>query len=348
MDAPEPTPVRRLYAALDDRVPLYLYDPRTQVGLSGERLVVRGQDGVAHIRLMNTSQVVLRGNVQLTTQASRALLERGIPVTYLSSGGWFAGRLVGSDTKNIDLRIAQFRQADEVAICLKLARSFVVAKIRNSRTMLRRNGVGVEPVVLRQLKFLTRKAGNAETRESLLGLEGAAAREYFRSFSSTLKVDALGTFDFDRRNRRPPRDPINALLSFAYALLTKELVIALSAVGLEPLLGFYHQPRFGRPALALDVMEEFRPLIADSVVVTAINTGIVTKHDFVLVADACSLKPAARRRITDAYERRMDHTVTHPLFGYTVSYRRVLELQARLLTRVLLGELTEYPAFMTR
>lgn len=339
---------RRLYAALDDRVPLYVQDHGWQIGLSGERLSVRGDGVTNHVRLMNTSQVVVRGNVQVTTQAVRALLERGIPIVYLSGGGWYVGRLAGTDTNNVDLRIAQFRAAQNPAICLELARAFVVTKIRNTRTMLRRNDTQVDAVVLGQLKQLARKAGAAATLDSLLGLEGAAAREYFRAFSGMLKAGAVSGFDFERRNRRPPRDPINALLSFTYALLTKELVIALSGVGLDPLLGFYHQPRFGRPALALDLMEEFRPLIADSVVVTVLNNAVISQSDFTVVADACSIKAHARRRVIEAYERRMDQNVTHPLFGYSVSYRRVLELQARLLSRVLLGELSRYPGFVTR
>jgi CRISP-associated protein Cas1 len=214
--------------------------------------------------------------------------------------------------------------------------------------MLRRNHAEVGAVVLGQMKQLARKADTADSIASLLGIEGAAAREYFRAFTGMLKTENVSGFDFERRNRRPPRDPINALLSFTYALLTKELVIALTGVGLEPLLGFYHQPRFGRPALALDLMEEFRPLIADSVVVTVLNNSAVTQSDFTTVADACSIKPHARKRVIEAYERRMDQTLTHPLFNYAISYRRVLELQARLLSRVILGEIPRYPGLVTR
>jgi CRISPR-associated protein Cas1 len=348
-DEPAPaTPMRRLYAALDDRVPLYVRDPRSQVGLSGERLVVRGGDGTTNVRLMNTSQVVLQGNVQISTQAMRALLERGIPVTYLSGGGWFLGRVSSTDTKNVDLRMAQHAKAADPAFCLGVARRIGVSKIRNSRTLLRRNHAQLPEVVSSQFKQFMRKAAEAESIETLLGFEGSAARVYFQAFTGMLKRADLSAFDFERRNRRPPRDPVNALLSFVYAMLTKELAITVASVGLDPLLGFYHQPRFGRPALALDLMEEFRPIIADSVVIAAINTNVVDADDFVQVAEACNLKPPARRKIIEAYERRMDQLVIHPVFGYRVSYRRVLELQARLLSRVLLGELEELPAFGTR
>jgi CRISPR-associated protein Cas1 len=156
------------------------------------------------------------------------------------------------------------------------------------------------------------------------------------------------TFDFVHRNRRPPRDAINALLSLAYSILAKDLTIVCHAVGFDPYLGFYHQPRFGRPALALDLMEPFRPLIADSAVINAVNTRMITPKDFIQVGPAVALKPDGRKAFFRAYEQRMDTLVTHPLFGYRVNYRRVLEIQARLLARVLTGELTQYPVFVTR
>jgi CRISPR-associated protein Cas1 len=231
-----------------------------------------------------------------------------------------------------------------------VARGLVASKIRNARTLLRRNLGEADPVVFSQLDQLARKAESAAGLDTLLGIEGSAARVYFGAFSGMLKGnEALhATFDLDGRNRRPPRDPINALLSFAYALLTKDFAVTLATVGLEPLLGFYHQPRFGRPALALDLMEEFRPLIADSVVIGAINNGVFTDGDFVRAAGSVALKPEARRRFLLAYERRMDQLVTHPVFGYRISYRRVIEVQARLLGRMLLGEIESYPAFRTR
>lgn len=340
--------VRQLVTARDDRVPLYVHDYRAVIALSGEQLIVRGAEGTVPVRLMNTSQVVIRGNAQISTQAMRALLERGIPISFLSGGGYFVGRATGTDTKNVDLRIAQHKTAADEGVCLDLARAFVVAKIRNCRTMLRRNHESLGATTLFELKQLARKAGDCESLASLLGIEGAAARVYFQAFSGMLKQKAAMSFDFQRRNRRPPRDPVNALLSFTYSMLVKEIVIATSGVGLDPLLGFYHQPRFGRPALALDLMEELRPIVADSVVVGAINTGVITADDFVSIADACNLKPHARRNLTDAFERRLDQLIAHPIFGYRISYRRVIEVQARLLARVITGELTTYPPLLTR
>jgi CRISPR-associated protein Cas1 len=206
----------------------------------------------------------------------------------------------------------------------------------------------VDLVVLNELEGLAKKAERVESVPTLLGLEGTAARYYFGAFAQMLEGAAGEQFDLEGRNRRPPRDPVNALLSLTYALLVKDVGLAVVAVGLEPLLGFLHQPRYGRPALALDLMEEMRPLCADSVVVTALNTGIVTPDDFVTGATGCGIKDSARKRVIEAYERRMDQLVTHPIFGYRISYRRVLEVQARLLSRVILGEIGDYPAFRTR
>jgi CRISPR-associated protein Cas1 len=298
----------------------------------------------------NTSHLTLYGNVQVSTQAMRTLMERGIAVSFLSYGGWFYGRASGHDSKNVELRIAQHRVAADPVFCLAAARRFVAAKIRNSRTMLRRNHASPSLVVLSELEQLAKKAEKGEALDSLLGIEGTAARTYFGAFNGMLKGTGgvSGAFDLDGRNRRPPRDPVNALLSFTYSLLTKDVTLAVASVGLDPLLGFYHQPRFGRPALALDLMEEFRPIVADSVVLAAINGSVVCEGDFLVHPSGVSLRPAARRRMLLAYERRMDQLIAHPIFGYRISYRRVLEVQARLLSRSILGEIGEYPSFRTR
>jgi CRISPR-associated protein Cas1 len=199
---------------------------------------------------------------------------------------------------------------------------------------------------------MAERAERATQLDELLGIEGNAARLYFGEFAGMIKSEEDSTvgfsFDFEGRNRRPPRDPVNALLSLGYSLLAKDLTVTCYAVGFDPYVGYYHQPRFGRPALALDLMEPFRPLIADSAVLTAINTGMVGLRDFVRVGESVALTTGGRKGFLRAYELRMDTLVTHPLFNYRVSYRRLLEIQARLLARVLEGEIAEYPVFMTR
>lgn len=348
---PEPpqTELRRLHPARDGGIPLYVQAGGARVGLDGERLVVRNKEGVlAEAKLPYVSQVCVFGNVQVTTPALRSILERDIPLSFFSYGGWYYGRAVSHSSKNVALRLAQYRATSDPEMCLRLARGFVASKIRNTRTMLRRNHPGADATVLHEMEGLARKAEDCDALESLLGIEGTAARYYFQSFAGMLKGGAQLEFDLEGRNRRPPRDPINAMLSFGYALLTKELARTLEAVGLDPMLGFYHRPRFGRPALALDMMEEFRPLVVDSAVIAAANMGVVGADDFVRAGVGVSMKPAARKKLIEAYERRMDQLVTHPVFGYRISYRRVLEVQARLMGRLLLGEVDRYPSFRTR
>jgi CRISPR-associated protein Cas1 len=155
-------------------------------------------------------------------------------------------------------------------------------------------------------------------------------------------------FNFTNRNRRPPTDPVNAMLSLAYSMLSKDCTLAALAVGFDPYIGFFHQPRFGRPALALDLMEEMRPLIAESTVLSCINNRVVTEKDFVRAGQAVNLTAPGRKRFFQMYEQRMSSLITHPLFDYKVSYRRALELQARLLAKTLTGEIAEYVPLLTR
>jgi CRISPR-associated protein Cas1 len=353
-DEPD-VPVRRLVPARDDALPLYVQTSGTRIGRRGDELHIEPRDGEKlTARFGDISQVVLFGHVQITTQALHELFDRGIATCFLSAGGWFHGLARGMDHKNVELRRRQFAMAADPAWCLTMARRLVAAKIRNCRTLARRNAEALTPGVADRLRDLAAVTDETGSLESLLGIEGTAARLYFGEYGRMVRPPAKEgapagmTFDFDGRNRRPPRDPVNALLSLGYALLTKDVTIKLLAVGFDPYLGFYHQPRYGRPALALDIMEEFRPLIVDSAVLTAINTGVIQAGDFIRRGGAVALTQAARARFISAYERRMDEEITHPLFGYRVSYRRILEVQIRLLARHLGGELAEYPPFLTR
>lgn len=344
------SPLRRLHPARDDAVPVYVQRGGARVGVSGDVLEIRyKQEKVGEARLEHTSQVSVFGNVQVSTQALRALLEREIPLAFYSSGGWFFGWARAFGSRNVELRRAQYRAADDTERSLSLARRFVSTKVWNQRTLLRRNATSSPEVqqALQRLSGLRDQAERAESAAELLGLEGTAARLYFGQFPRMLKCD-LGDFNLEGRNRRPPRDPLNALLSFVYSLLSKDWTIACGVAGLDPFLGFYHRTRFGRPSLALDLMEEFRPLVGDSVVLSLVNGGVVTPTDFVRRGLGVALTDAARRRVISAYERRMDELITHPVFGYRISYRRTFEVQARLLGRFLTGELDSYPPFRTR
>lgn len=356
----EAAEVRQLAPARDDLRPLYLNSQGFRVGKSGGVIQVKDGDSLKQeIRLGEVSQINLFGNVQLSTQAVQSFCSAEIPVCYFSQGGWFYGITNGLNERNVFLRQRQFASASHDSTALNIARQLVAGKIRNQRTLLQRNHIEAPETALRQLKLLADKAETASAAEALLGIEGSAARVYFSEFAGMVKAtDSEDTahrggtaefrFDFTQRNRRPPRDPVNALLSLAYSFLVKDLTITCYALGFDPYWGFYHQPRFGRPALALDLMEPFRPLIADSVVLTAINTRMVTVSDFIRSGPSVALKPEGRKGFFRAYELRMDMLVTHPLFDYRVSYRRLLEIQARLLARFLNGEIDDYPVFVTR
>jgi CRISPR-associated protein Cas1 len=358
---PADTDPRRLLPARDDLRPLYLNTQGLSVGKSGNVLKIKEKDKVVQeVRILDICQLNLFGNIQISTQAIQTLCEHEIPIAYYSQGGWFYGVTQGLGVKNIFLRREQFRLADVPSFCLRLAAQLVAGKIRNQRILLQRNHVEPPPRALALLKAYADDAQHAHSLEQLLGIEGNAARLYFQHFAGMLKrdddhptapADTLPdgfSFDFTARNRRPPRDPVNALLSLAYSLLTKDLTIITQIVGFDPYLGFFHQPRFGRPSLALDLMEPFRPLIADSAVLTAINTRMLGPADFVRAGRSVALTPSGRKALFRAYEQRMDTLVTHPLFGYRVNYRRILEIQTRLLARVLTGELSTYPVFVTR
>lgn len=343
-------PVRRLYPARSEALPFYVQEQGARVGKTGKVLTVkRSGEEIGRARLKDVSQLVLLGNVYISAQALHLLCESSIPVVHYSSGFWFYGITQGMGLRNAFDRQAQFQAASDPARRLEFARAIVEAKGRNQRTLIGRNVRPRPKDVGAAMKALIRKVPHARSEAELLGLEGGIAAHYFRAFGGALKPrDFDSEWDFGNRNRRPPRDPVNALLSFGYAILTKECSIALIAEGLDPWWGLYHQPRHGRPALALDLMEEFRPLIVDSVVLTAVNTGMVTSRNFTRSKAACMLGPQGRKAFLRAYESRMDQLVTHPIFGYRCSWRSVIRVQARLLARWLRGDIPEYPPMRTR
>jgi CRISPR-associated endonuclease Cas1/CRISPR-associated protein Cas4 len=349
------TPPRPLAVGQSPALPMYVQARGAKVAKSGEVLEVSVDDEkVASARLMDVSQLVLQGGVYLTGPALHELLARGVPVTWLSHGGWFLGHTVGLGHKNVELRTAQYRASFDAQHALRLARDLVAAKIRNQRTLLRRNWKRGEmpPDLLDAFRHDIDAAERARDAAQLLGIEGGAAARYFRHFAAMLAApESAGeawAFDFERRARRPPADPVNALLSFAYALLARAVAVTLTAVGFDAYRGFYHQPRYGRPALALDVMEPFRPLLADSAVLTAINNGELGASDFIRAGGAVALSERGRKAFIATFERRMTQEATHPLFGYSAQYRQIVELQCRLLGRHLHGEIERYPNFVTR
>ena len=343
-------PPRRLVPRDPDQRPAYVTEPGSFVGVRSGRLeVTLKKEKLASFRLLDVAQLGVFGRVQISTQALGECFARGIPVLWLSSGGWLQGFAVGQPSKYVELRRQQTVAHAQGGA--RLAQQMIAGKILNCRTLLRRNARGDVSATLDALKRLAQQAREAPSFSSLLGIEGTAARMYFAALPSMLVgvAEPFGTeFSQLGRNRRPPQDPVNALLSFCYLMLAKDLVAVTLGVGFDPYLGIYHRSRYGRPSLALDLAEEFRPLIADSVVISLLNNGEITATDFIRRAGAVSLTPDDRRTVLRAYERRLDTEVRHPVFGYQISYRRVLDVQARLLAGVLVGELPEYVPMVTR
>jgi CRISPR-associated protein Cas1 len=343
-------PVRRLLPKDPAPRPLHVTEPGARVGISGGRVeVTLKREQLRSVRLLEVSQLCIYGNVQVSAQLLRELFSREIPTCWFSYGGWFAGIAEGLPSKHVELRRRQVALTGHGG--LAVAQCHVEGKIRNSRTLLRRNAREPCDDVLASLSELARSAAGAETVDTLLGIEGAAARLYFSAFNTMLRNDVSlpgGPFTFEGRNRRPPLDPVNCLLSYVYALLVKDLTVTVYAVGFDPYLGFYHRPRFGRPALALDLAEEFRPLIAESTVINLINNGEVRPSHFDVRAGGVTLTAEGRRAVLAGYERRLDVEVKHPTFGYKINYRRVLDVQARVLGAYVLGEVPDYVPFTTR
>ena len=342
-------PPRRLIAADPDAAPLYVTEQGAMVGVDGGRLTVfKRREPLASVRLIDVLHVCAYGNVQVSAQALRTMFERDIDVFHFSYGGWLLGMTTGLPSKNVMLRIRQITAAARGEF--DAPRRMIAGKIRNCRVLLRRNGGESVARTVGQLAALAQQAERTSGSPELLGIEGVAARLYFEAFPALVERAAeLPGFAFSGlRNRRPPTDVVNCLLSFCYGLLTKEVMAACLAVGFDPYVGLLHRPRFGRPALALDLAEEFRPLLADSTVLTVINNREIGGSDLLVRAGAVTLTGEGRKAVIRAWERRMTTQVRHPLFGYTVSYRRAVELQARILAAHLVGELPRYEPLVTR
>jgi CRISPR-associated protein Cas1 len=342
--------VRRLYPSRDNALPLYVQEQGATVGKDGERLAVRKNgERLAHVRIKDIDHLVLCGGVNVTPHALHTLCESGIPIVHMSRGNWFYGLTAGHGLRNAFDRAAQFDAARNTERSLALAKEVVRAKATNQRTLLLRNARPRLAGLTHRMATLIRKIPHARDVDALLGLEGGIAAIYFQHFENLLRPrDIDAAWDFEARNRRPPRDPVNAMLSFGYAMLAKECTVAILSAGLDPWWGLFHRPRHGRPALALDLMEEFRPLIVDSAVVTAINTGMVEAGDFVRTANACMLGASGRKALIRAYEARLDQLVTHPAFGYRCSWRSIIRVQARLVARWLRGDIPAYNGMTTR
>jgi CRISP-associated protein Cas1 len=321
-----------------------------------------------HVPLVKIDEVVVLGEVTLTASAIHLLLERDVEITFLSHFGQFKGRLSPPFSKNAVLRLAQYRAHSDMNRRCELARRFVIGKLSNQRQrLLRFNRTHGDAEVSQAIKQLTDLIGSLATLpvhqppgtkplasgdhrvagtalETILGMEGAGSAAYFRCFGKLLSNSEQ--WPFPGRVKRPPTDPVNSLLSFGYSLLTNKVASAVQLVGFDHFVGYLHSSFYGRPALALDLMEEFRPVIVDSVVLTLLNNRMLTLNDFVIELGAYRLKDEQRKVFFTKFEERLNEEVSHPIFGYNATYRRCIELQGRLLAKCVTGEIEEYPPFL--
>jgi CRISP-associated protein Cas1 len=328
-----------LYITQQDAV-LRKVDERLKVTQNGQTLL--------DIPLIKVSQVILFGRVTVTPATVATLMEHSVGLCYLSAQGRYIGRLEPQFSKNSLLRVDQWRAAFDQRK-LEIARQCVLGKLENMRVMLLRANREQESLELGRaidgLKDAQRRAQACQDLDVLRSHEGEGSAAYFSVFGQLIKQD----LSFPGRVRRPPTDPVNAMLSFGYTLLYNDIHSACNVVGFDPYVGYLHADRYGRANLPLDLMEEFRPLVVDSVVLTCLNKRIIQKDDFVVeLGSAHRLNDEARRRFLLQYEERKNTEFKHPIFGYRMTYQRCFELQARLLAKYLQKELDQYPPLLTK
>ncbi|GAB4242621.1 MAG: CRISPR-associated endonuclease Cas1 [Thermoleophilia bacterium] len=341
---------RKIWPPRDDGIQVVAQKQGLRIGIRGMTLRLTDRDGglVKEVPLANVDTLSLLGSVQISTQALHALADRGIPVAFLSAAGRLVAMVDPLDPVNSEVRRAQVRVFESGERQLELAKAVVSAKIANQRTLLMRNHAAVPAAVLKELAKQIRLARASQSLDELRGHEGQAAALYFAEFGSIVKGAAGDEFEARGRQRRPPPDPVNSCMSFAYSMLTRECVAALRLAHLEPTIGAYHVSRPGRPAFALDLMEPFRPLIGDSITISAFNRGELGEGHFMRTSSGCALTDAGRRAFFGLYDRRMTTLVTHPVFGYRLTYRRMLVLHARMIAAWLLGEIRSLEFLTTR
>ncbi|WP_246958043.1 CRISPR-associated endonuclease Cas1 [Brachybacterium sp. Marseille-Q7125] len=337
---------RRISVPNPDSQVLHLATYGSLATVKSGRVVVKHRGEVtATVPLERVQAVVVHGNVDLSGGLTRELMWRRLPILWCSSGGRLVGWASSADRPNGPARVEQHvasKRGD-----LHLARAFIGAKVGNQATLLRRHGDSASAVAA--LRQLASAAGEAQSVTELFGVEGTAARLYFTEFPTMLapSARAFGA-EFPGRVGRGATDPLNVLLNYTYALLTGECVRALLACGLDPHAGFLHSSGRNKPALALDLMEEFRAPVADSVVLGAVNNGEIKRSGFADLAGAVRIGDAARKALIAAYERRLTTEFTHPVFGYRVTWRRAIEVQARMILGLLDGTQEKYVGVRVR
>lgn len=337
---------------------LYLSTEGAYAHLEGETLVVKlGDAKRGQVPMHHLGAIVCLGRVSLSPQLMARCMADGRSIVWLNENGRFQARVEGEVGGNILLRQAQFRAADKPEIALQLSKAFIAGKLKNSRNVLMRSArdskdEAEKTQLAKAAKALAvnlRNVQHAESPASVLGLEGDAARVYFEQFNTLIKPSMRAEFEYQGRSRRPPKDAVNALISFIYALLLSDCRSALETVGLDPQLGFFHVVRPGRPALALDLMEEFRAVLGDRLALTLINRGQLQNKDFEFrPGGAVYLNDSGRKTVVVAYQERKKETMQHPVLETQVEIGLLPLLQARLLARYLRGDVPHYIPFFNK
>ncbi len=331
---------------------VYVTQEDAFLGKVDERLSVKHRrDRLLDVPLVKVNGVVLLGRATVSPAVVDELLDRNIPLSFLTRYGRYRGRLEPEVTRNIFVRRAQWDAAGETSKSIDAVRGFVRGKLKNYRSLLRRkqreNSDLTLTEAIAQLNHAIAALAKTQAIDRLRGYEGAGSAAYFGCFGQLVRG---GGFTFTHRNRRPPLDPVNSLLSLGYALLRHDIQSALNLVGFDPYLGYLHTEHYGRPSLALDVMEEFRPLVVDAMVLAVTNKRLVTPEDFETepLSGAVSLTSEGLKVFLRAYEEKKQSKFKHPVMGRKCTYQEAFEIQGRLLAKFLMGETDKYPPLVLR
>jgi len=331
---------------------LYLIEQGSTLRKDGDVFVVSKDDVVLkEIHAIEVEQIIIFGRITLTTPVIDYILQKGIDCVFCNSYGKFHGRLISNESAHGNLRLKQAEIILNVDRKLDCARAIIQGKVHNQRTIMlryrRENNLTQLEQTIEMLENTLRKITECWEIASLQGLEGSSSASYYQSFKAILKND----MGFSARVRRPPTDPVNSLLSFGYTLLAYNIQSAVGIVGLDPFLSFVHSIEQSRPGLALDLMEEFRPIIVDSMVLWLVNTGVMTELDFERPeqsGEMVAIKPESIKKLIHYYELKVQSKIYHPAAGGQTSYRHCFELQARELAKVILGQKSDYSPFQVR
>lgn len=321
---------------------LYVLEPDVYISRDGGCLKVSrraGRDQLLSRPLAQVSEVVVMGGAVVTPAALYACVEQGTAIHYLSRGGSYLAQFAPVENKNVPVRLRQYEAHLDPDHKHQLARRFVLGKLHNASVYAKRSGADV-----RNLQDIAKEVERCDDTEVLRGLEGNAARHYFALIKDRFPPD----FAPDSRSKRPPRDPANSLLSLAYTFLAKEAQNAIRIAGLDPYIGYLHEAKYGKPALALDIMEEFRAILADSVVLTLFNKKMITAEMFETSRGYPTLTDDGFKQFLRAWEDRLNQKVRHPVLSQQLSYRQIIVAQVRLLGKHLMRELADYPFFTVR